>query len=78
MWSYFLSKDGYYNSLPLDMELTQNEEARSNPFIIYCYVSMWDESAPVDCSDVSLIVWHRKYYKCRSIRLPDNLRRVGK
>lgn len=76
VWSYFLSKDGYYNSLPLDIELTQNEEARNSPFIVYCYASMWDESKPVDCYNVSFLVWHRKYYKCRSIRLPDSLRRV--
>lgn len=76
LWSYFESKDGFYNSLPLNIQLTQNEEAINNPFVIRCYASMWDESAPRNCSEMFPLVWHRKYYKCRSLQLPDSLRRV--
>jgi len=76
-WAFFMSKDGYYNSLPRDVQLTENEEVANNPFVIYCFASMWDESEPWNCSEAFKAIWHRKYYKCRSLQLPDSMRRVG-
>ena len=76
LWSYLESKEGYYYSLPLDIHQVENKESRDNPFVIGCRATTWDSASYYDCSVVALSSWHRRYYRCLNINLPDSHRKV--
>jgi hypothetical protein len=77
LWTYLESKEGYYYSLPRDVHQVDNKESRDNPFVIHCSASTWDSPLSFDCSVVALNIWHRRYYRCLGINLPDTHRTVS-
>lgn len=76
VWRYFLSKEGYYNSLPRDFHGMDNQESLDNPILINCHAILGHSVSNVDCARFVQISWHRRYSKCLVLDLPDSLRTV--
>ena len=75
-WERYTSTDGYYPILPFDVKYAESKEAKENPFALHCRASEWDETPSWDCSSAISSVWNPQYYRCSSIKIPDEKRQV--
>lgn len=77
VWNSLLSKDGYYNSLPLDVNQTQNNpETVGNPTVIWCFTSEWNSVRANSCMQSVRVRWNPMYYRCSTIEFSSQSQSV--